>query len=239
MILRRFTQHIKQQNWFAVGLDVIVVVVGIFLGMQVTEWYEERNQIEALERSLDRVLVEAEENILGLTAYLEEYSLRNQLVEENFRVLLSCSTDQDEINKFKTSLRLITGTRKPRMQSDALVDVTEKDRYTNIMKDDLLGQLNKYKRRVFHILNEVGGNDNIVWKNIPYRTDAIKIITSNSDTYASTQYGLNMSFEDVCKHNEFIKAILDYGFVLKLNVDYAAELLDKTQLLIENLKKRG
>ena len=42
MLLRRFTQHLKDQNWFAVGLDVIVVIVGIFLGMQVTEWNEER-----------------------------------------------------------------------------------------------------------------------------------------------------------------------------------------------------
>ena len=40
MILRRFMQHVKEQNWFAVGLDVIVVIVGIFLGMQVQQWYE-------------------------------------------------------------------------------------------------------------------------------------------------------------------------------------------------------
>ena len=33
MILRRFTKHLSEQNWFAVWLDVIVVVVGIFLGM--------------------------------------------------------------------------------------------------------------------------------------------------------------------------------------------------------------
>ena len=31
-------QHFKEQNWFAVGLDVIVVIVGIFLGIQVTNW---------------------------------------------------------------------------------------------------------------------------------------------------------------------------------------------------------
>jgi hypothetical protein len=30
-----FMQHIKEQNWLAVGQDVIVVIVGIFLGMQV------------------------------------------------------------------------------------------------------------------------------------------------------------------------------------------------------------
>jgi len=42
MLLSRFTDHFSNQNWFAVGLDVIVVVVGIFLGMQMTEWNEQR-----------------------------------------------------------------------------------------------------------------------------------------------------------------------------------------------------
>ena len=50
MILRRFMEHIRDQNWFAVGLDVLVVIVGIFLGMQVTDWNEVRKQEEALER---------------------------------------------------------------------------------------------------------------------------------------------------------------------------------------------
>lgn len=38
MILRRLTQHIREQNWFAVGLDFIIVVVGIFVGLQVSQW---------------------------------------------------------------------------------------------------------------------------------------------------------------------------------------------------------
>ncbi len=42
MILRRFMKHTTDQNWFAVGLDIIVVITGIFLGMQATEWNEER-----------------------------------------------------------------------------------------------------------------------------------------------------------------------------------------------------
>ena len=49
MILRRFMQHVTEQNWFAVGLDVIVVVVGIFLGMQVNEWNANRH-LHDLER---------------------------------------------------------------------------------------------------------------------------------------------------------------------------------------------
>ena len=42
MILRRFTLHINDQNWFAVGLDLAVVVLGIFIGMQVSEWNQSR-----------------------------------------------------------------------------------------------------------------------------------------------------------------------------------------------------
>ena len=44
MILRRFMNHVSEQNWFAVGLDVLVVITGIFLGMQVTEWNEGRKE---------------------------------------------------------------------------------------------------------------------------------------------------------------------------------------------------
>jgi hypothetical protein len=42
MLLRRFNKHFSEQNWFAVGLDVTVVITGVFLGMQVTEWNDER-----------------------------------------------------------------------------------------------------------------------------------------------------------------------------------------------------
>jgi len=42
MILRRFTKHVTEQNWFAVGLDVVVVITGIFLGIQVADLNENR-----------------------------------------------------------------------------------------------------------------------------------------------------------------------------------------------------
>lgn len=38
MILRRITEHVKAQNWFAVGLDFVIVVMGVFIGLQVQEW---------------------------------------------------------------------------------------------------------------------------------------------------------------------------------------------------------
>jgi len=42
MILRRVTQHVKDQNWFAVGIDFVIVVLGVFMGLQVSNWNDAR-----------------------------------------------------------------------------------------------------------------------------------------------------------------------------------------------------
>jgi hypothetical protein len=42
MAIRRFRDHFAQQNWFAVVLDVLIVVLGVFLGIQVNNWNEGR-----------------------------------------------------------------------------------------------------------------------------------------------------------------------------------------------------
>lgn len=44
MILRRITEHVKAQNWTAVALDFVIVVVGVFVGLQVQEWAEEQDR---------------------------------------------------------------------------------------------------------------------------------------------------------------------------------------------------
>jgi len=44
MILRSVTKHVKDQNWFAVILDLVIVVFGVFIGLQVSNWNEQRVQ---------------------------------------------------------------------------------------------------------------------------------------------------------------------------------------------------
>jgi len=42
VILRRLVEHLKQQHWTGIGIELVIVVVGVFLGMQVTNWNEDR-----------------------------------------------------------------------------------------------------------------------------------------------------------------------------------------------------
>ncbi|MEO0694616.1 MAG: DUF6090 family protein [Pseudomonadota bacterium] len=70
MILRRITQHVKDQNWFAVGLDFCIVVVGILIAFQITNWSEARSErqdariaLEQLEQDFQQILVRTDRSI--------------------------------------------------------------------------------------------------------------------------------------------------------------------------------
>ena len=38
MILRKLAAAISDQNWFSVALEILIVVVGIFIGLQLDDW---------------------------------------------------------------------------------------------------------------------------------------------------------------------------------------------------------
>lgn len=57
MILRRLADAISQQNWFTVVLEILIVVVGIFIGLQVDDWNQTR-QDKAIERVYLQELLE-------------------------------------------------------------------------------------------------------------------------------------------------------------------------------------
>ena len=61
MILRRFSENIRSQNWFAVTVEFIIVVVGEFMGLQVQDWNEARKERVEEHVLLSRLHVETQE----------------------------------------------------------------------------------------------------------------------------------------------------------------------------------
>lgn len=63
MLLRRVIEHVKAQNWFAVALDFVIVVAGVFIGIQVSNLNAARADAGAFERKLGAVRLEMSENL--------------------------------------------------------------------------------------------------------------------------------------------------------------------------------
>lgn len=44
MILRRLSQSLKEQNWAAITIEFVLLILGVFLGIQVANWNEARQE---------------------------------------------------------------------------------------------------------------------------------------------------------------------------------------------------
>ena len=82
MLLRRVLKHVSDQNWTAVALDFLIVVLGILLALQISNWNVDRLQqhrealllealradFRAIDRSLRHSVAYHERSIEGLRA---------------------------------------------------------------------------------------------------------------------------------------------------------------------------
>ena len=115
MILRSLTKHLKEQNWFAVFLDFFIVVMGILIAFQITNWNELQQEKanlasaeEALKRDLLSNYVFAQERLaLVECRKISLRALGDKLLEPNSQ-WQGISREYTDINKnlaFKNVLR--------------------------------------------------------------------------------------------------------------------------------------
>lgn len=66
MILRRVMEHVKDQNWFAVGIDFVIVVFGVFIGIQVANFNAARIEAKRADSFLQRLHQDVSDDIVML-----------------------------------------------------------------------------------------------------------------------------------------------------------------------------
>jgi len=93
MLLRRITKHVKDQNWFAVGLDFFIVVFGVFVGLQVQQWALERQRQNSEGQYLMRLHGEVELLMASRASYDETRPRFSGLLGEAVDILASGSDD--------------------------------------------------------------------------------------------------------------------------------------------------
>ena len=96
MIIHRLAENLRKQNWFTVFIEFIIVVVGIFVGLQVDDWNQalknkqlEQEYLERLYDDLNGSLKDFQVNDMWdrdrlISQHIVLKSLRNgELKEEN------------------------------------------------------------------------------------------------------------------------------------------------------------
>lgn len=79
MLLRRVMDHVRSQNWLAVAIDFVIVVVGVFIGIQVANWNEARVEKKRERAAISNLLTQTEANV----AYARLILHRNARLQED------------------------------------------------------------------------------------------------------------------------------------------------------------
>jgi hypothetical protein len=58
MILRRVMEHVKAQNWTAVAIDFVIVVLGVFIGIQLGNWNDVLRETVKERATIERLLTD-------------------------------------------------------------------------------------------------------------------------------------------------------------------------------------
>jgi len=75
MILRRVTAHFRKQEWAAIAIDFVIVVLGVFIGLQVQEFAVERDRQKSERGYLTRLHGEIEQLLETRARYDRERTM--------------------------------------------------------------------------------------------------------------------------------------------------------------------
>ena len=97
MLLRRVILHVRNQEWTAIWIDLLIVIIGVFLGIQLGNWNAAREAV-SLERSyLDRIGAEVQANATLFDEYRHVESNGRGATERFASVLNNPSSTDAEI----------------------------------------------------------------------------------------------------------------------------------------------
>lgn len=68
MVIRRIRRHVVTHNWFAVFIDLVIVVVGVFLGTQANNWNEARIERSAAADYRREIIADLKTNEVDLAS---------------------------------------------------------------------------------------------------------------------------------------------------------------------------
>lgn len=71
MIIKRIAEGIRNQDWFVVFIEVLIVVVGIFIGLQVDEWNEASKRKTISKEYYKRIIQDLQSNDISRLASVD------------------------------------------------------------------------------------------------------------------------------------------------------------------------
>lgn len=227
MILRRLAAAIAEQNWFTVLLELLIVVVGIYLGLQASEWSQHREDRRAEVVYLERIAADLETS-LAQTANSQKFQTRHAnygaLV---LQALSACDLRPDQRDLFATGIYLVAKHNAAAFVQASLQELLSAGRLTIIrnssLRQMLVEMLQLYDDHLFYMSDvqlrvaphvnyidsvapvivdsAIGGSADVTWD----RLDAdFEVLCNDRRFYTAMAASLNYTWDSTESHSAWM-----------------------------------
>jgi len=82
MILRRLTANLRAQNWTAIAIEFLIVILGVFIGTQVANWNQARLEKQSTNRMLDQLRPELQNQLAFFDTARDYYAITRRYSDQ-------------------------------------------------------------------------------------------------------------------------------------------------------------
>lgn len=251
LFLQRIGQHLREQNWFALFAEFVIVVAGVFLGLQAANWNEERQERKDEEQILTRLQSETATLLEVVRNEREDLQKRADLYTQAQGVIF---TSADPRPLTPSECNVVAASHIHRREADQLPILEEllsTGRFDRLKDEGIKGQLRRYilfrdRQRANH-----EERTNELFRLYSRHPDAIQIaaLPRGSDTELDWGYMKNpdvrfapqCNVEEMRSNRQFLNELFDNmgrnGHVLLGYEEREAILVDLQKRLGEILKR--
>ena len=104
-ILDRLTAAMRERDWFAVALEILIVVLGVVIGFQVTSWGQRRQDIQREQTYLREIRRDLTETETSLQTAIENIGFTRNATSS----LIRAAYEPDSVNRDSLALWLFEG----------------------------------------------------------------------------------------------------------------------------------
>ena len=229
MLLRRITKHVTDQNWFAVFLDFMIVVFGVYIGVQVGNWNADRQDRADYNEVFENVIVEMKQNLRRQQFVREGVKKELPIIQRALEDLRACRTDENALKNVQAAIIPLSAPYTLLLETTALNQIiNHKDYVQNQTSEQRklfsrLHELSRYFRRssdlqdesFFDALKKMNQIISPGPLNVSGPDEILKVILSDNPLSPPLHRTptLVTSLEKACQNSDFLAGFYDWGEV--------------------------
>jgi len=237
MILRRVIEHVKKQHWTAVFLDFVIVVLGVFIGLQVQDWNTARNARAAAHEYRERLVTDMQLSVSRNQKQIDYSLLQISQLDLVLTALTSCHLGAGEASAFAAGLYNIGRFDLPTMVMGTIDELNATGDFKLIGGPDLRRSISdtvRVYRTEFAIEPQLTGR---IVPHVNYVRSRVRFILDGNLDYAPSvdPDKVFYDFDALCSDEKFINAVAAVREMMQATVSLNQEVLDRQSNLLTAL----